>query len=196
MFIFLISVILWGDVINIRALSTFGFCSKKKLCSVYGKWTECLHTVDPATFDAHKKSDKKNSDEKKGGKQVFHFTDIKVTNVLSPLGLSQTGVCVYIPVAPEQCRRGARGNTSTYCRDRAGHPRQRTHLEDNTSTRQLGKGQWRKWKDKRVWFACYHCFLFDRCFFFFSVAVLCILHICHAAERAGQDHGGNHSSHR
>uniref|UniRef100_A0A7N6BTR1 Oxysterol-binding protein n=1 Tax=Anabas testudineus TaxID=64144 RepID=A0A7N6BTR1_ANATE len=43
--------------------------SKKKLCAVYGKWTECLYTVDPATFDAHKKSDKKNSDEKKGSKQ-------------------------------------------------------------------------------------------------------------------------------
>uniref|UniRef100_A0A3B5BN41 Oxysterol-binding protein n=1 Tax=Stegastes partitus TaxID=144197 RepID=A0A3B5BN41_9TELE len=39
--------------------------SKKKLCAIYGKWTECLYTVDPATFDAHKKSDKKNSDEKK-----------------------------------------------------------------------------------------------------------------------------------
>uniref|UniRef100_A0A7N6FF09 Oxysterol-binding protein n=1 Tax=Anabas testudineus TaxID=64144 RepID=A0A7N6FF09_ANATE len=45
--------------------------SKKKLCAVYGKWTECLYTVDPATFDAHKKSDKKNSDEKKGSKQLI-----------------------------------------------------------------------------------------------------------------------------
>uniref|UniRef100_A0A673CWI1 Oxysterol-binding protein n=1 Tax=Sphaeramia orbicularis TaxID=375764 RepID=A0A673CWI1_9TELE len=43
--------------------------SKKKLCAIYGKWTECLYTVDPATFDAHKKSDKKNSDERKGSKQ-------------------------------------------------------------------------------------------------------------------------------
>ncbi|XP_018532081.1 oxysterol-binding protein-related protein 1 isoform X1 [Lates calcarifer] len=43
--------------------------SKKKLCAIYGKWTECLYTVDPATFDAHKKSDKKNSDDKKGSKQ-------------------------------------------------------------------------------------------------------------------------------
>ncbi|XP_070700711.1 oxysterol-binding protein-related protein 1-like [Pempheris klunzingeri] len=42
--------------------------SKKKLCAIYGKWTECLYTVDPATFDAHKKSEKKNSDEKKGNK--------------------------------------------------------------------------------------------------------------------------------
>ncbi|XP_028282760.1 oxysterol-binding protein-related protein 2-like isoform X2 [Parambassis ranga] len=43
--------------------------SKKKLCAIYGKWTECLYTVDSATFEAHKKSDKKNSDDKKGNKQ-------------------------------------------------------------------------------------------------------------------------------
>ncbi|XP_065810159.1 oxysterol-binding protein-related protein 1-like isoform X1 [Labrus bergylta] len=43
--------------------------SKKKLCAIYGKWTECLYTVDPASFEAHKKMDKKNSDDKKGNKQ-------------------------------------------------------------------------------------------------------------------------------
>ncbi|XP_027146083.1 oxysterol-binding protein-related protein 1 isoform X1 [Larimichthys crocea] len=43
--------------------------SKKKLCAIYGKWTECLYTVDAATFDNHKKTDRKNSDEKKGNKQ-------------------------------------------------------------------------------------------------------------------------------
>ncbi|KAL3055214.1 hypothetical protein OYC64_017997 [Pagothenia borchgrevinki] len=43
--------------------------SKKRLCAIYGKWTDCLYTVDPAAFDAHKKSDKKNLDEKKGNKQ-------------------------------------------------------------------------------------------------------------------------------
>ncbi|XP_077376556.1 oxysterol-binding protein-related protein 1-like isoform X2 [Festucalex cinctus] len=43
--------------------------SKKKLCAIYGKWTECLYTVDPATFDAHKKSDKKNAEEKKACKR-------------------------------------------------------------------------------------------------------------------------------
>ncbi|XP_054479056.1 oxysterol-binding protein-related protein 1-like isoform X2 [Anoplopoma fimbria] len=43
--------------------------SKKKLCAIYGKWTECLYTVDPVTFDAYKKTDKKNSDEKKGNKR-------------------------------------------------------------------------------------------------------------------------------
>uniref|UniRef100_A0A674AQL0 Oxysterol-binding protein n=1 Tax=Salmo trutta TaxID=8032 RepID=A0A674AQL0_SALTR len=44
--------------------------SKKKLCAIYGKWTECLYTVDAATFDAHKKSDRKNSEEKKSNKQT------------------------------------------------------------------------------------------------------------------------------
>ncbi|XP_064202597.1 oxysterol-binding protein-related protein 1-like [Anguilla rostrata] len=42
--------------------------SKKKLCALYGKWTECLYTVDPASFDAHKKTDRKNSEEKKSSK--------------------------------------------------------------------------------------------------------------------------------
>ncbi|KAL6107530.1 osbpl1a [Pungitius sinensis] len=42
--------------------------SRKKLCALYGKWTECLYAVDPAAFEAHKKSDKKAAAEKKGGK--------------------------------------------------------------------------------------------------------------------------------
>ncbi|XP_074063430.1 oxysterol-binding protein-related protein 1 isoform X2 [Macrotis lagotis] len=44
--------------------------SKKKLRALYGKWTECLYSVDPATFEACKKNDKKNADEKKSSKQV------------------------------------------------------------------------------------------------------------------------------
>uniref|UniRef100_A0A8C9YC07 Oxysterol-binding protein n=1 Tax=Sander lucioperca TaxID=283035 RepID=A0A8C9YC07_SANLU len=40
--------------------------SKKKLCALYGKWTECVYVVDPAAFEAHKKSDKKGAGEKKG----------------------------------------------------------------------------------------------------------------------------------
>ncbi|KAM6919500.1 oxysterol-binding protein-related protein 1-like [Lycodopsis pacificus] len=43
--------------------------SKKKLYAIYGKWTESLYTVDPGTFDAHKKTDKKNLDEKKDSKR-------------------------------------------------------------------------------------------------------------------------------
>uniref|UniRef100_A0A3Q2EJJ1 Oxysterol-binding protein n=1 Tax=Cyprinodon variegatus TaxID=28743 RepID=A0A3Q2EJJ1_CYPVA len=43
--------------------------SKKKVCAIYGKWTECLYTVDPANFDAHKKMDKKNLEEKKSNKE-------------------------------------------------------------------------------------------------------------------------------
>ncbi|XP_074755176.1 oxysterol-binding protein-related protein 1 isoform X3 [Athene noctua] len=48
--------------------------SKKKLCALYGKWTECLYSVDPATFEAYKKNDKKNAEEKKSGKQMYNFT--------------------------------------------------------------------------------------------------------------------------
>ncbi|KAK3562418.1 hypothetical protein QTP86_033559 [Hemibagrus guttatus] len=32
--------------------------SKKKVCILYGKWTECMYAVDPAMFEAHKKNDK------------------------------------------------------------------------------------------------------------------------------------------
>ncbi|XP_051803234.1 oxysterol-binding protein-related protein 1 isoform X2 [Acanthochromis polyacanthus] len=42
--------------------------SKKKLCALYGKWTECLYVVDPSAFEAHKKNDKKGSEEKKSSK--------------------------------------------------------------------------------------------------------------------------------
>ncbi|XP_021329131.1 oxysterol-binding protein-related protein 1 isoform X1 [Danio rerio] len=43
--------------------------SKKKVCVLYGKWTECMYLVDPATFETHKKNDKKASEEKKSSKQ-------------------------------------------------------------------------------------------------------------------------------
>uniref|UniRef100_A0A669CQQ4 Oxysterol-binding protein n=1 Tax=Oreochromis niloticus TaxID=8128 RepID=A0A669CQQ4_ORENI len=41
--------------------------SKKKLCALYGKWTECLYVVDPSAFEAHKKNNKKGAEDKKGG---------------------------------------------------------------------------------------------------------------------------------
>lgn len=31
---------------------------------LYGKWTECLYTVDPASFEAYKTNDKKAAEEK------------------------------------------------------------------------------------------------------------------------------------
>ncbi|KAM6963326.1 oxysterol-binding protein-related protein 1 [Aplochiton taeniatus] len=43
--------------------------SKKKVCALYGKWTECMYIVDPAAFEAHKRSDKKGAEDKKGSKQ-------------------------------------------------------------------------------------------------------------------------------
>ncbi|XP_034036345.1 oxysterol-binding protein-related protein 1 isoform X2 [Thalassophryne amazonica] len=42
--------------------------SKRKLCVLYGKWTECLYIIDPADFEAHKRNDKKAAEEKKASK--------------------------------------------------------------------------------------------------------------------------------
>ncbi|XP_030647165.1 oxysterol-binding protein-related protein 1 [Chanos chanos] len=53
--------------------------SKKKLCVLYGKWTECLYTIDPATYEAHKKNDKKAAEEKKNSKQVPVFAESEET---------------------------------------------------------------------------------------------------------------------
>ncbi|XP_078507719.1 oxysterol-binding protein-related protein 2 isoform X1 [Lissotriton helveticus] len=39
--------------------------SKKKLFMIYGKWTECLWCVDPATYETYKKSDKKYGEQKR-----------------------------------------------------------------------------------------------------------------------------------
>ncbi|XP_069809438.1 oxysterol-binding protein-related protein 2 isoform X1 [Dendropsophus ebraccatus] len=39
--------------------------NKKKLCMIYGKWTECLWSVDPTTYETHKKSEKKGGEQKK-----------------------------------------------------------------------------------------------------------------------------------
>lgn len=45
----------------------FFFCflsSKKKLCIIYGKWTECMWSVDPQAYEAHKTSEKKGDNQK------------------------------------------------------------------------------------------------------------------------------------
>ncbi|XP_006639683.1 oxysterol-binding protein-related protein 2b [Lepisosteus oculatus] len=39
--------------------------NKKKLCVIYGKWTECMWSIDPHLYEANKKTDKKASDTKK-----------------------------------------------------------------------------------------------------------------------------------
>lgn len=39
--------------------------NKKKLCMIYGKWTECLWSIDPSTYEAYKKSEKKGGEPKK-----------------------------------------------------------------------------------------------------------------------------------
>lgn len=52
--------------------ATFSYCrfhlpflsSKKKLAVIYGKWTECMWSVDPQAYEAHKKSEKKGDNKK------------------------------------------------------------------------------------------------------------------------------------
>ncbi|MBN3302649.1 OSBL2 protein, partial [Amia calva] len=39
--------------------------NKKKVCMIYGKWTECMWSVDPQVYEANRKADKKGSDVKK-----------------------------------------------------------------------------------------------------------------------------------
>ncbi|XP_061539610.1 LOW QUALITY PROTEIN: oxysterol-binding protein-related protein 1 [Phycodurus eques] len=47
--------------------------SKKKLCALYGKWTECLYVIDPAALETHRKSDRKGvqgkNTSRKGGSE-------------------------------------------------------------------------------------------------------------------------------
>ncbi|XP_062282737.1 oxysterol-binding protein-related protein 2-like [Scomber scombrus] len=38
--------------------------SKKKLCVIYGKWTECMWSVDAQAYESHKKSEKKGDNKK------------------------------------------------------------------------------------------------------------------------------------
>uniref|UniRef100_A0A8C7KWI8 Oxysterol-binding protein n=1 Tax=Oncorhynchus kisutch TaxID=8019 RepID=A0A8C7KWI8_ONCKI len=48
--------------------------SKKKHCVIYGKWTECMWSVDPQTYEANKKAEKKG-DSKKPKSQVSLYND-------------------------------------------------------------------------------------------------------------------------
>ncbi|CAB1329471.1 unnamed protein product [Coregonus sp. 'balchen'] len=38
--------------------------SKNKLCVIYGKWTECIWSVDPQTYESNKKAEKKGDSKK------------------------------------------------------------------------------------------------------------------------------------
>ncbi|GCB64404.1 hypothetical protein scyTo_0004601, partial [Scyliorhinus torazame] len=71
--------------------------SKKKLCAVYGKWTECLWAIDPSTFDAYKKNDKKNTEERKLSKSMYNFTNFAMS--LNELDKEMENV-----IAPTDCR--------------------------------------------------------------------------------------------
>uniref|UniRef100_A0A3Q3WV55 Oxysterol-binding protein n=1 Tax=Mola mola TaxID=94237 RepID=A0A3Q3WV55_MOLML len=44
--------------------------NKKKHCVVYGKWTECMWSVDPQAYEAHKKSEKKGDNKKQKNEEL------------------------------------------------------------------------------------------------------------------------------
>uniref|UniRef100_A0A1A7WC60 Oxysterol-binding protein n=1 Tax=Iconisemion striatum TaxID=60296 RepID=A0A1A7WC60_9TELE len=59
--------------------------SKKKQRVIYGKWTECVYSVDPKPYETSKKSDKKTANGSKKLKQMYNFTSFAVTlNELEP----------------------------------------------------------------------------------------------------------------
>ncbi|XP_039590560.1 oxysterol-binding protein-related protein 2b [Polypterus senegalus] len=39
--------------------------NKKKLCIIYGKWTECMWSIDPNTYDTYKKTEKRGVEPRK-----------------------------------------------------------------------------------------------------------------------------------
>nr|XP_023689919.1 oxysterol-binding protein-related protein 2-like [Paramormyrops kingsleyae]XP_023689921.1 oxysterol-binding protein-related protein 2-like [Paramormyrops kingsleyae] len=44
--------------------------SKKRRCVIYGKWTECLWSVDPQAFEAYKKAERKGDTKKQKQEEV------------------------------------------------------------------------------------------------------------------------------
>eukprot|EP00064_Thunnus_orientalis_P020537 superscaffoldBa00005697_g20675 len=59
--------------------------SKKKRRVIYGKWTECMYSVDPKVYEAYKKSEKKTGGDSKKLKQMYNFTSFAMTlNELEP----------------------------------------------------------------------------------------------------------------
>lgn len=49
---------------------SFLLTSKKKQRVIYGKWTECMYSIDPKVYEAYKKSDKKTAGDSKKLKPV------------------------------------------------------------------------------------------------------------------------------
>uniref|UniRef100_A0A672MVJ5 Oxysterol-binding protein n=1 Tax=Sinocyclocheilus grahami TaxID=75366 RepID=A0A672MVJ5_SINGR len=43
--------------------------SKKKCCVIYGKWTECMWSIDPQLYEAHRKLEKKGTTDTRKQKQ-------------------------------------------------------------------------------------------------------------------------------
>ncbi len=46
------------------------YFSKKKHRVIYGKWTECVYSIEPKVYEANKKAEKKSGGDSKKHKQV------------------------------------------------------------------------------------------------------------------------------
>lgn len=69
--------------------SSSDLSSKKKHCVIYGKWTECMWSVDPQAYEAHKKSEKKGDNKKqKNVRAKTECCDVRSFNLKLSLCIS------------------------------------------------------------------------------------------------------------
>uniref|UniRef100_A0A8C2EM54 Oxysterol-binding protein n=1 Tax=Cyprinus carpio TaxID=7962 RepID=A0A8C2EM54_CYPCA len=71
--------------------------SKKKHQVIYGKWTECVYSIEPKVYEVNKKAEKKSGGDSKKHKQMYNFTNFAMT--LNELEPGMIGV-----IAPTDCR--------------------------------------------------------------------------------------------
>uniref|UniRef100_A0A8C8K192 Oxysterol-binding protein n=1 Tax=Oncorhynchus tshawytscha TaxID=74940 RepID=A0A8C8K192_ONCTS len=58
--------------------------SKKKHCVIYGKWTECMWSVDPQTYEANKKAEKKGDSKKPKNVRSDDMPEVQETVAMIP----------------------------------------------------------------------------------------------------------------
>lgn len=55
------------------------YFSKKKRVVVYGKWTECVYSIETKVYEANKKAEKKSGGDSKKHKQVVSTSRLSLT---------------------------------------------------------------------------------------------------------------------
>lgn len=55
------------------------YFSKKKHQVIYGKWTECVYSIEPKVYEANKKAEKKSGGDSKKHKQVQSVSHLSLT---------------------------------------------------------------------------------------------------------------------